>query len=526
MSASSLSIGRLRSHFRSPVALDEHALHQWHGALAETDASSLVDQLVGPDEWLLIRQLDLSVSWQPESARIDVGQRWSRALEQAIEAAANSPGHPDVVRYVSRRHGLADLLYRSALGESQRQWAWLRMGWIDRLGQLPDKVLHQGLSHLLSQPEWIWPMLHGWVGAEAHTGALNALLNAVPDSWWSLLFMRSPGSAPYAQTLSPSNHAMGHGTPDHRAASPHAYASPTPGLDLDPTHLSGLAQDLWRWLRQRPAMAERHAAVLSVLLSSMAWPGRGVAPGLARQRVAWAREVVRQAALMRQPLRREPVQDLHEAVDASSSLVQDAIRPDTTRPHTLEGGHDAPSPQPEPNDALPAAPDLPEAATWLSTAWAGALFWLRLALQPGVLGQAPVLASSSLADDLPDTTGHALLALSVALGVPDGDPAQLAMVGGQWPEGHPDAATDQALQAQAGQQVQRWSQWLAEQAPDLPEPRVQTVCQRAGRLRLEPGWIELHLPLDQVDTRIRRLGLDIDPGHLMALGCVLRICYD
>ena len=63
-------------------------------------------------------------------------------------------------------------------------------------------------------------------------------------------------------------------------------------------------------------------------------------------------------------------------------------------------------------------------------------------------------------------------------------------------------------------------------APDLPVPRLDAVCQRSGRLRFEPGWVELHLPLDGVHTAIRRLGLDLDPGWLPWLGCVVRICYD
>jgi hypothetical protein len=34
------------------------------------------------------------------------------------------------------------------------------------------------------------------------------------------------------------------------------------------------------------------------------------------------------------------------------------------------------------------------------------------------------------------------------------------------------------------------------------------------------------LPLDSVDTRIRRLGLDLDPGWLPWLGCMLKIRYE
>ncbi|MFY9460548.1 MAG: hypothetical protein WAP57_12435, partial [Aquabacterium commune] len=72
----------------------------------------------------------------------------------------------------------------------------------------------------------------------------------------------------------------------------------------------------------------------------------------------------------------------------------------------------------------------------------------------------------------------------------------------------------------------RWAAWLDEAAPELAEPRLRTVCQRPGRLRFEPGWIELHLSLDQVDTCIRRMGLDLDAGYLPWLGCVLRIRYE
>jgi len=43
---------------------------------------------------------------------------------------------------------------------------------------------------------------------------------------------------------------------------------------------------------------------------------------------------------------------------------------------------------------------------------------------------------------------------------------------------------------------------------------------------VEPGWIELVLPLDSVDTSVRRLGLDLDPGWLPWLGRVVKIRYE
>jgi hypothetical protein len=563
-----LTIGRLHSRFKSSEALDDHTIAQWHDTLRQAEPSALVDQLIGPEEWLLIRQLDLSLKWQLDSAPLDVGQRWSRALEQAVAQAANTPNHPDVVRYASRRHGLADLLYRSALGETQRQWAWQRMGWIESHSAHPDQVLHQGLSQLLAQPDWIWPMLNQWLSAEASTGALSALLRAVPGSWWSLLLMRADATAPYAAvaadqaSLTPSASVSSASnkptaallqSPAERAAMAARHAEWAPLIDVDPAALQGPALMLWQWLRSRPHLAERHAPALSILLAALAWPGRGVASALARQRVRWAREVVAQAARPHQPLRREQVSATTASLAAQGQHTSTDHLTELTRadPHDISAAEEinesTSNTESTPDDDLPLAPELPNTESWESTDWAGALFWLRLAGQAGVLDQAPGMANTGTqaaaatdthqhaADTTPssstDALGHALLALARALGVPDGDATQRAFVGGTLPEGPshpalPEGPSHPALPAWATQQVAQWSDWLAQHAPDLPTPRVTTVCQRPGRLRFEPGWIELHLSIDHVDTRIRRLGLDVDPGYLPWLGCVVRICYD
>jgi hypothetical protein len=97
-----------------------------------------------------------------------------------------------------------------------------------------------------------------------------------------------------------------------------------------------------------------------------------------------------------------------------------------------------------------------------------------------------------------------------------------AFCGGMLPRGEASAATSALAQRQA----EEWERWLATAAPELPEPRLRATCRRDGRLRMEPGWIELHLPLSAVETPIRRLGLDLDPGWLPWLGCVVRIIYE
>ncbi|MEW5770354.1 MAG: hypothetical protein AB1831_08305 [Pseudomonadota bacterium] len=122
---------------------------------------------------------------------------------------------------------------------------------------------------------------------------------------------------------------------------------------------------------------------------------------------------------------------------------------------------------------------------------------------------------------VPEQALPALLgALATRLGVPPGDPVRRLLPGDA-----SDKATPPALAARADALCAAWEAWLAEQAPDLPMPRLDHVCRRPGHLRVQPGWVEVVMPLDDVDTRIRRLGLDLDPGWLPWFGYALRYRY-
>jgi hypothetical protein len=54
---------------------------------------------------------------------------------------------------------------------------------------------------------------------------------------------------------------------------------------------------------------------------------------------------------------------------------------------------------------------------------------------------------------------------------------------------------------------------------------VAEIARRPGRVLADPGWIEIHLGLDQVRLDVRRAGLDLDPGWLPWLGAVVRFVY-
>jgi hypothetical protein len=52
------------------------------------------------------------------------------------------------------------------------------------------------------------------------------------------------------------------------------------------------------------------------------------------------------------------------------------------------------------------------------------------------------------------------------------------------------------------------------------------VCRRPAEIVADPGWIEVRFPLSQVDTALRRAGLDLHPDWLPWLGAVVRFVYE
>jgi hypothetical protein len=52
-----------------------------------------------------------------------------------------------------------------------------------------------------------------------------------------------------------------------------------------------------------------------------------------------------------------------------------------------------------------------------------------------------------------------------------------------------------------------------------------SLCARKAEVVADPGWFDIRFPLDSVSLRVRRAGLDLDPGYLPWLGVVVRFTY-
>ncbi len=131
--------------------------------------------------------------------------------------------------------------------------------------------------------------------------------------------------------------------------------------------------------------------------------------------------------------------------------------------------------------------------------------------------------------DWPDPPTAEVLArvVSAVTGAPATDPATLAVAG--WPASEPapvlsappSAAVADAVGPYAAD-VDSCLRGVLER--DGADPR-DWIWRRRATVEAAPGWMDVRFSLDEVDVRVRRAGLDLDPGYVWWLGSVVRFVY-
>lgn len=118
------------------------------------------------------------------------------------------------------------------------------------------------------------------------------------------------------------------------------------------------------------------------------------------------------------------------------------------------------------------------------------------------------------------------------LTIPTGDPALREFcaidIDADWPGSSCDEVTSLEANALDVYVTEIESRVLARYSPEGIDQSsvVETLCRRGARLLIDNGWLELVFELNDVDTNIRRAGLDLDPGFVPWLGKVVKIRYE
>jgi hypothetical protein len=465
--------------------------------------------------------------------------RLAAAIAAAVgTAVSDTSDQATCVRYRSRAHAALDVAISLARGDHRREWAWRQLGlWPDR-GE-PPAAGERVAAALAAAPGAVTGLLSAAAGAGAlgfladllGPGRLDAVVRAAwtahgcPLPGWDDLLGPAavPDDADFAQvTALLARGALGRellgggGLPPQSvaAASAAALLDAEPSLPLRPASrvtplvtaaaLVCLGRGRWRDDRESGMAGSRS-------------PGEGE---------AWA-------------VPSPPADD--EVRTVPSPSADDEVRAVPSPPADAAGRQPATAPQPgsaRPDAETTADPAAPASARGVTTQYGGLPYLLHLVGRCGLPERAAdgELASAGLVRLLYEIGLRILGRLAGPVETPDPEDAALACLCGRapqarWPSGIGTGQPGHHLSRVADAEAERLIAALrAALEPSglaaAPEQDLlSAICRRHGRIVADPGWIDVHLEHAEVSTDVRRAGLDLDPGYLSWLGCVVRFVY-
>lgn len=519
-----LHIDRLEARYRLPpsAARGKSRLDRLLWAVLDhgLDAAK-VGRGVGDDELVCLRTLHLPVRLrlaEPDWRLVDA---WSQALGRAIEAAICGGDATQVVRYGSRLEALADLAQGIARGDLGRAWAWRAAGLADVAATGSIRTAARALvGALRREPERIMPVL-AIVAARGRLAQLASRLDL--DLWLGLAraALRSAGADPgivLAPTIAPTVEPPRTPLPATLARSTIACAlvRDAAAAVREPQLTRMLAA--FALLEAEPLLLRRADAGASVtwatrFLGSGTFPagtsqqaGRGPIDGAPRDAPAlMARPRGQEDAAGTPPwaadaARRDvPADTSDDAVLAASESQEDGAAP-----HGLD--------------------DLRQAG---ASVWGGLLFLLHLVDALDL--PAALAVGTSFPGRPPRWVLHQLACMLLPLAADD--PAALAFAGLR-PEDAPPSRGEPPLGEDERQMLAVWRDQIVEGLrarlawPVDDDPALlRRLCLRRALILADPGWIEVHLRLREVDVDVRRAGLDLDPAYVPWLGVVVTFVY-
>jgi hypothetical protein len=495
-----LEIHRLHARYQlGPAAVGSR--DRLDSILARVAGESLREALerhgVGSPGEICVRSVEAPLRVRLDSSDAAIEGGWCDAIAAAI-AAAISEGGANAVTYASAAHALRDFARSIADGDLTRAWAWRQLGlwrsspsasgshWEDRRDGTAALV-----QALLAKPESIVPVLADL----GRSGRLERLARRVESQVWIAL-----------------------------AAAALTAAGATDSV-LAAVWRAGAASDLEEEVATTAASVSRSAAISRAAVTvgeGLVVPPRSrfalavlatleVDPSVALAAPARAAALVSVVA--------ERLFELAAGVAAAGVLEAPPAGAAAELRLRDEQQEEAPATVDE-----PAEPSRVEARELARTRWGGLLFFLHVLDE---LRLPKELALSPSQRPLRWRLHRLALALAP---LEDDDPAALAFAGLACdnPFAHEAPPTRDELDEVAAV-AHRCVERLAERIRRVRDDRAElvfSVCRREAEIAFDPGWIDVRLRLDDVDLDLRRAGLDLDPGYVPWLGCVVRFVYE
>jgi hypothetical protein len=481
-----------------------------------------------------VRRVDVPIRLDPDSSDAAVESAWARRLIDVLQRALTERS-PDVVHYRHEREALADLVASVAAGRLEHAWAWPGLGLLPTGRPQPGEP---GVATILAALQRHQELALAAVVSAVRRAGAPALDRALGVTGWTAVAdLVRAAVAPTSTSTPPATLERARPTPavTRLAATlvrSSAFATAVrtgAGARLRPPAATRTAWAVLVVAEADPALLAPSPAATATLVDAVA---ELLSPTTIVPLVRAARPA---AAVVEIPTGRADAVPRQENA-AGRAPTTTGINGTTVEPAGRFGATQPPRPGTAPvairssthggrsnsdaaEDSRPA--DAEEARSY-PTIWAGLLFLLAVAEDAGIpatILDDPVLASRPLRWTL-----HAI-ARTLIPAAPD-DPAVLALAGLAPDSPPPSEQSDPASpseRAGVDELTGRWTAALADRMPEPPE--VVAIARRSGCIVADPGWIDVHLRLDEVDVDVRRAGLDLDPGWVPWLGTVVRFRY-
>ena len=519
-----LTIRRWHNHFLAGQAAPNEPTSHWQSGLANLEIGAELDVLAAPDEWILIRKMGLAARHHAQGDETEGETQWHRALAQELQRVLAGGISDHLVRYRHARAGLADMLYRGACGDLSRAWAWHQMGLLPPGAPVdqPAEILEAAVLHLLAEPTSIWPLFSRLLMAEAGTSAFTFVLQKLPAARFTQLLAVCPQTSVYQGRLT------------------HPIERRVGNLTLTKTPLVAV---ITRWILIHPWVALHHRPELKVLLAAAAQSADGLIntarPSLIASLLGAASNWIDHQLApcitggtqsypeFHRPGHQQTHRERRRPLELVSRQISPPLPPTGIEEpeHPLATARILAEAELALATGLPIAPDLPDQSENRASQWAGLIFVLNLLPASTWEDAFEALAQNP---DMPADAGRQLLWHLACdhLLIPPLDPAVRAFCGGWLPSpAHLNSEQRLRLATALEPLALRLLRALELKLAVHPDLSLGFICQRPAYICFEPGWIEVRLPLEQADIRLNHLALDLNPGWLAWLGCVVRISH-
>jgi hypothetical protein len=549
-----VSIDRLSARATARDAENERALRARLPLLLEQAGRRRLPAVLTLDEHeaahTCVRRLDVRLTLYSDDRDDRVADDWARALAAAVTASVRTTT-PSIVHYASDRVALVDLVASVAAGRWDREWAWRQIGLFD--GRAAGAGAHSHTTTAASHPDARGLVLGALAKRpELIAGVIDDVVAMVgvatvdrlvgPAGWFDL-----------AVTVAQNMRADVR--PNHVGRAARALAIPqgrlTHAFIRTSLRVSRHTRNAWAILAlavDAPGLLRgdhRTAAQATLALRF----GAGSEPTDSDDRGG------RSTSPQGHPARagsadgtdRPPVEqpDQVDATGADDGLPAEVLAADPaaaeagTRDaeevaaHAADGAADDAEAETDAEDTAAEDADGGDTDPGRPTAYAGLLFLLATANDagvPSVLLNDPRLSTRSLSWCL-HQVGLAVVPVDhddpAVLALAGVAPRHLADIDATQPDDDEVQAVAESAQAWSAATVQRLREHGAPARDDVDDPTLLTrAVGRQGRVRHEPGWVEVVFDVADTDVLIRRAGLDLDPGWVPWLGTVVRYWYE